>query len=485
MSGMNIENGSSIKDLSKPLSITLIMVCIYMFLYIERPWESIRYLQGIPIERFFAIATIIVAFLNGKLKVVSSPINRWVYGLLALHFLLAPFAFNPAYAVDQGIEYAKMVVLYMLMLAVADDEKKLKLLIKVFVFSMMFYMLHSLWEYYNGRVAWAMGISRMVGVDATSNDPNTFGGGVVLSLPFVYALLRSEAQSAYRKLYYVYFALAIICIVLTGSRSAFVAFVFLLILLGVAQTGRKRILFLFIALFSIAIIWTIMPEEKQERIRTLWDNNAGPENAHESAKGRLVGFEVSWKMFERKPFTGVGAGGKNFIGYRMENRIDDAGHESPSQAHNLYGEVLAEFGVFGAILFVGLVLTIYHYVFKVRSLLKSEMSMNYFPYLVSQAIIASLLLLLLLGLSGHNFYRPLWLWIAAWAGILVKITVKASSFSKSLRSVRPLGLARGAVIPPLGQRSSSLDFQCPGLRQLKVPPRQGAGHTSGVGDNAQ
>lgn len=404
----------------KPLSLVFVMVCIYIFLVIERPWESIRFLNEVPIERIFALAMIFCALLSGKFKIVDSPMNKWVYGLLALHFILAPFAFNSGYALDQGVEYAKMVVLYLLMLAVVDDEKSLKVLVKVYAFSMMVYVMHSLWEYHNGRHDFKMGITRMLGVDSTFNDPNTFGASVVLSLPFVYALMRSESNKLFRYCYYSYFIMALICIVLTGSRSSSMALVFLLLLWAAIQKGKKKVLIFFGVVMAIALIWNGMPDDKRDRIRTLWNKDVGSGGAHMSAEGRLIGWQVSWKMFKREPFTGVGAGGKNFIGYRMANNIDEPGQESPTESHVLYGEILAELGMFGMAIFCGLVLTILK---STSSLMMrfNTLICNAFSSRLCAAIIACLLLLLFLGLGGHNFYRPLWLWLAAWTGSLLRI----------------------------------------------------------------
>lgn len=405
-------------------STILIMVCIYIFLVIERPWESIRHLQDFPIEKTFAIALIIIAFLHQKLKIVSSPTNKWVYGLLAMHFILAPFAFNMSDALDQGVEYAKLIVLYLLMLSVAEDDDALKLLVKAYVFSMILYASHSLWEFHNGRHVYRMGIIRMVGVDSTYNDPNAFGGSIVLSLPFVYALLKTELDVWKRRIYYAYYVLAMVCVVLTGSRSSFVAVIFLGLLWTFAQKGMRKIKIMVLLIPLVFVVWSLMPVEKQDRIRTLWNPEAGPANAQASAEGRLEGFKVSWKMFKQVPFTGVGAGGKNFIGYRMANHIDEEGHEMPNQAHNLYGEVLAEFGIVGAILMSGLVICIFRSVIVVRNKMALAGVYNFSSHLAF-AIAAALLLLLFLGLGGHNFYRPLWLWLAAWAGALLRISTKS------------------------------------------------------------
>jgi O-antigen ligase len=403
-------------------SAILVMVCIYVFLCIERPWESIRYLDGLPIERGFALLMILVAVMTGRFKVKSSAANVWVYGLLALHFLLAPFAYNSGYAVDQGIEYAKMAVLYLLMLTVVDDRDSLDILLKAFIFSMMVYTLHSLWEYHNGRYVWRMGITRMVGVDRTFSDPNAFGASVVLSVPIAYALLRSETRPKLRRLYYLYFAMVVTCVVLTGSRSASVALVFLILLWAALQKGRRKVWIFSLAIISLAIVWSVMPAEKQERISSIWDKDAGPANAQKSSEGRWLGFDAGWQMFRKQPFTGMGAGGKNFVEYRL-NYLDGI----PEQPHNLYAQVLGGMGLLGGVFFTGLVVSTWRACLKVRRELRFRVEGTSYYYDVSGAIIITLVLLLLLGVAGHNFYRPHWFWLAAWASCLVRQLPEATT----------------------------------------------------------
>lgn len=423
-----MENHISQSTPFKPKSLVFVMVCIYIFLFIERPWESISFLNGVPVERAFAIVLIVMAILKNKFRTVTSPTNVWVYGLLALHFVLAPFAFMPGAAVDQGVEYAKMVVLYILILAVVDNDEELNIIAKVYVFSMIFYVTHSLWEYSNGRYVWRMGIMRMVGVDKTFSDPNSFGASILLSLPFAYALLRSAQTTLYRLIYCTYFVVAIICVVLTGSRSAFIGVVFVLLLWGLMRQGKRKYFVIASVLISLCVVWSVMPTDKQDRIRTLWDKDAGPAAAHESAEGRWLGLLAGWKMFTQVPLTGVGAGGKNFIGYRMAHHIDKAGEESPLQAHNLYGEVLAEFGIWGAVFLTGLIVSTIRCCSTAKKRLASLNETTSFLYLFANGILLGLLLLLLLGLVGHNFYRPLWLWLAAWAGCLVRLTSKDTNY---------------------------------------------------------
>ena len=56
------------------------------------------------------------------------------------------------------------------------------------------YLAHSFREYLAGRHTYRMGISRMIGVDKTLGDPNSFGASIVFALPFVAALWRSRTR---------------------------------------------------------------------------------------------------------------------------------------------------------------------------------------------------------------------------------------------------------------------------------------------------
>lgn len=435
----------TIKD-EKKASLALLSVCVYIFLLTDRPWESIRYLVGIPIELPYAVLMILVTIFNGKFHFVKSRTNVWVYSLILFHYIIVPFSFDSKFALDQNYEYAKSVLIYFLILSVAEDEYSLHILVKAFVLSMLIFMVHSLWEYHNGRHVYRMGIARMVGVGETS-DPNSFGASVVLSLPFVYALLRSEVKPFLQKVYLVYFALAAFCVILTGSRSATVALVALVLLWGGVQKGRKKFYLIAFVLFSLGVVWTIMPDDKRERVRTIWDEDAGPENAAQSAHGRLVGWQVSWEMFKQNPFTGVGPGGENFIGYRMSHNIDRIvdSEPTPLQSHNLYGQVLAALGLPGALLFVGLIFATWH---NSRTSLKKleaqSCEENVFLCSLARAIMATLFLLLLLGLAGHNFYRGLWLWMAAWSGSLVLVAESKPPLRPAM--VRHLATGDGSTL---------------------------------------
>jgi O-antigen ligase len=146
------------------------------------------------------------------------------------------------------------------------------------------------------------------------------------------------------------------------------------------------------------------------RFMTIIDPSVGPANAQESGQGRIQGFFVGLNLFSRFPITGVGPGGwRPASGMKIES-------------HNLYGQMLGELGAVGAVAFLLLLLSIG---LGVRKLLKqikaNETRPQMLPlYHLVQAIGISTLLLLLMGMFGHNLYRYNYVWYAAFLSVLAR-----------------------------------------------------------------
>jgi O-antigen ligase len=187
----------------------------------------------------------------------------------------------------------------------------------------------------------------------------------------------------------------------------FVGFVFLSATLG--RSRRQQILSVVLGAALLVVAWVAMPEENKDRLRTVWKPQAGPDNALESAHGRVEGLLAGLEMNSRYPVCGVGIGG--FIPYRVRE-VDGVRLE----AHSLIGQLLGETGLLGALTFLAMIGTTWY-----NCVLTKRVSNDCGQPLVSalasltRACQISLLLLLFFGLFGHNLLRFTWLWIAAFA----------------------------------------------------------------------
>ncbi len=370
----------------------------YMFLFIDRPFEVWPWLGDLHIERVYMLFTMAVWLVY--------PYKRWLpnaqhfaYAALATA-VLACWAVSPWAATGQNIveDWFKIVVFYFLLVTTVHDEAGLKQMATGFLCVMGLYLVHSFREYLAGRHTYRMGISRMIGVDSTLGDPNSFGASIVFALPLVAAFWRAGVGGRRgRALITGYVGLSCLCVLLTGSRSSLLGLLvwFLIIIWGTKYRVRA------ILAFAIAapLAFVALPESMQTRFETIVNPDAGPANAQESGQGRIEGFYKGIALWQSSPLTGVGPGA-----WRPATN-------SKIESHNLYGQILGETGSLGAAAFLLLLGT---YWMNLRAIKRargySPDARTDFLYLLSSSIGVAIFLLLFMGNFGHNLFRFTWLW---------------------------------------------------------------------------
>jgi O-antigen ligase len=377
----------------------------YMWLYIHRPFEIWPALGVLQVERVYMLLAIAAWLVY--------PHKRWLPN--GLHWAFLAFAsvtflcwVNSPWS-DVGYQtvedYAKVTVFYLLLVTAIRDEADLRKFLLAFLAIMAVYMGHSLWEYLNGRHMFRMGIVRMIGMGVSMSDPNTFSASILYSLPLVVPVWVAFRHALARLFLVGYVPLAVLCILLTGSRSAFVGLLAFFVFTMAFNARRWR--WAVLALPLVPLVWVAMPAALQNRFTTLVDPSVGPANAQQSAGGRLWGFQRGLDLLSRSPITGVGPGA-----FAVAAR---AGHQS----HNLYGQVAGEMGTLGILAFAGLVGCFAYNAVSVRRLYEYDGLAPDFPYHVVQAISIAVLLLLLMGWGGHNLFRFTWLWFGAFEVVAV------------------------------------------------------------------
>src|SRR5919198_6331418 len=208
----------------------------YMFLFIHRPFEVWPFLGDLHVERIYMLGAMVAVALN--------PGKRWLpnwqhlaYAGFAAAVLLcwgaSPFADAGEVTVEN---WFKVLVFYALLVVTVHDERGLRRILLGFLIVMALYMTHSLREYIGGRVSFRMGIYRMLGVDTSLGDPNSFGASIVYALPFVLPFWSCKPSPLLRWFLAGYVGLSILCVALTGSRSSFLG----VLICAVAMMLRSR-----------------------------------------------------------------------------------------------------------------------------------------------------------------------------------------------------------------------------------------------------
>jgi hypothetical protein len=362
----------------------------YMFLFIDRPFEVWPWLGELHVERIYMLLTLAVWTVYPNKRWLSNT-QHAAYIAFALAvlgcWLMSPFADHGQPIVE---DWFKIVVFYFLLVTTVHDEEGLKQIVVGFMTVMGLYLLHSFREYLGGRYKFRMGIPRMVGVDDTLGDPNSFGASIVFALPIVVAIWRTGFGGMLgRWMLLGYVGLSSLCILLTGSRSSLLGLLvwFSLIIWG------TRYRFLALAAFFA------LPEELQTRFETIINPDVGPANAKESSEGRIQGLLNGLMLFQRSPLNGVGPGA-----WRPATG-------SPIESHNLYGQLMGELGFLGIASFLFLLLCYWMNFRAMKRLCEQYPEWNNnLLFTLPRAIGVGIFLLLFMGNFGHNLFRFTWLW---------------------------------------------------------------------------
>lgn len=413
-----------------PRSLALWLMVGYLGLFIIRPWEVLfPWLAEIHIERLYALFMIAVVLVSKKKQFHMDGQTAAVLLFVGSIWLSAVFSFNSDLAWEGFTEYAKLAVIYFVMILVVRYPYDLVFVVVSYVAIMQVYLVKSQWEFFvHGQHRYDMGVVRMTGIETTFGGPNNLAMSIVVSLPLAWFLwtnrrfVSSTWPSFWRKLFPrflgIYFLLAGSSIVLTNSRSGMISFIVFICLIMLRGKGIfRRLKYVILGIAFLGIAWQVMPEENRGRLETVWAPESGPANARTSAEGRVEGLYAGIEMLKRHPLVGVGVA--NFALYRSLY-LDGTYLE----AHNLVGQVLGETGLFGAISFavmVGVILV------NCRSIREKHIEasnrtldvLKDFSYGCRDAII----LLFFAGLFGHNLLRFNWLWLAAFAHLAMQFSV--------------------------------------------------------------
>jgi O-antigen ligase len=374
-----------------------------MWLFIHRPFEIWPSWEGLHVERVWMIVALVAWPISGRIRWTPNPLHL-AYAAFALTVLFCWFASPWMSYLRAGLaveNYFKLLVFYVILVTTIRTEADLRKLVLALVAIMALYQLHSAREFFAGRHVYRMGIARMVGVDKSLGDPNSFSASILYIFPFVVPcwVIVTEERPRWRKLLIGYVVLSLFCILMTGSRGALLS---LILYTSIpAMRSRHRWKFLSAALLLAPLAWFVLPEHLQDRFHTIIDPSYGPEEAKMSAEGRLEGLWIGVRLWQAYPLTGCGPG----AWMPATNTL--------LESHNLYGQVMGELGTPGVVTFAAIVALLW---LNARSIKRDYRRRGWekdFLYHLADATGIAIIILLFLGNAAHTLYRFNWLWYGA------------------------------------------------------------------------
>jgi putative inorganic carbon (HCO3(-)) transporter len=243
---------------------------------------------------------------------------------------MGPYRFtDPSWAVSI---FNKVFLLYFVACLCIDTEKKLKVLVYVFVVSVVYLVYWANDQYLSGRFYGRLaGPVDVHGVGSYA-DENNFAMMFVTLLPYLWFGRFLFRRRLIRWGLCLMIPLGWHAIFLTGSRGALIGVA--VTILVIAMRSRQRLLGLWlIPAFIVAYQWQAGKVMK-ERADTISEYST-----ETSASSRLEAWAAALNMISDHPLTGVGL---NSFGPAFPHYSD----KTPREAHNTLFQITAESGIF-------------------------------------------------------------------------------------------------------------------------------------------
>jgi O-antigen ligase len=280
-----------------------------------------------------------------KKPVDISATKNVVSGIALLFFAMLiqlPYAADPEMAnhifVDRVIKFA---MLTFFMAALIRTPKSLGLFLAAFLFACFYVTQESARGAITGGLVWEnQGVMRLHGAVPIYRHPNSLAGIAMGTIPFCIFLWPAIQRRWVKLLLIPPLITSFICVLYSGSRTAYVAF-FAFILYWFWQSQNKKKWVMWTVLIAV-VAMPLVPDQYIGRFKSI----GGEEAQGHSKEARIIILEDAWEVLKTHPL-GVGVASFPAVRREMFGRKQDT--------HNLYLEVATNLGVQGFIVFAFLI----------------------------------------------------------------------------------------------------------------------------------
>jgi O-antigen ligase len=276
------------------------------------------------------------------------PESAMVIAFLGACVISTPMSIYARHAVEQTLDLAKIVLVYVLLENVVTNEKRLRTVMFTMVIGGMFPALGTIDHYRSGifvehtRAAWR----------GLFGNPNEDAYGLLILIPLAMALARTSRRLV-RMALWAAIATYVLAIFLTFSRGGLIALFIVLAAIGWKERSAVIKTVMAVGLVGGLIVMALF-----------WTRSSGDLsniNQDTTVRQRLATFEAGGLMFINNPLLGVGPG-DSMVAYPLYvPKAAHCGCQDQLIIHNSFLQVLSETGLLGFVPFVTLIVgSLYH-----------------------------------------------------------------------------------------------------------------------------
>jgi putative inorganic carbon (HCO3(-)) transporter len=362
---------------------------------------------------------------KGNVSSGMDPVAKRLWILVGYIVVTIPFVEWPGSVLHNLETFAKSLCFFFFVVATVDTTRKLRVLLAVVVATQLWRVFEPLYMHvtsgYWGSMTslgnWEY-MDRLAGSPYDIINSNGLGFVIIMTLPLLHFLIKPNTTA--RRLLWAGVACAMVyALVLSASRSAFLAFVFLC--LFVIWRSKHRAPLLAVAVVGGIIAFTLMTDLQRERYVSIYSHDA-PGAA--TAEGRITGVIQDFKVSLRRPLFGHG------LGTSREANAHYRGEGIPS--HNLYTEAAEELGYIGLALLLSLIWSFLSACTKARQVVNAALSGDQrlkFLQNVADSLLVVVAVDLFFSFASYGLSEPYWYFIGGLSVVTARLAVKLATAS--------------------------------------------------------
>ena len=323
-------------------------------------WLSLTVFLTPFLPTMVCIAMLIFTGLTLGLKLLATPdmklkyskVNVW---LLIFILIIGITAFT-SISLEESLNIALVMIAfafaYFIIINTIENQKQFKSILYLFVIAAAISAVYGIYQYIFGDVysqAWLdaeMFEDIKMRVYSTFENPNVYGEYLILAIPIAVSLFWTE-KGFWKKTFLLgIVAITTLAMVLTFSRGCWLGILLALAILAIIIDRR----FIILGLIGLMCLPFVLPDTIIQRFTSIGDMSDS------STSYRVYIWMGSLAMLKDYWFSGIGLGETSF---NTIYPLYSYNNIQTPHSHNLFIQIVSQFGILGLIMFLGVVYNFY------------------------------------------------------------------------------------------------------------------------------
>jgi O-antigen ligase len=309
------------------------------------PWETAITISSLgTVTRLvgFGLAGIwvISVLITGKLRKLH-PYHILFFFYMLFNIASIFWTVSPDLTLTRIKTFIQLAILTWILWDLFTTPASLRMAMQVFIFGAYLTIASQFFNFSSGQTIADYSDGRYTGAGQNANE---FALILSLSLPLAWHLATTQKPGRGARILkvinFVYIPLAVFATILTASRTSLLTNIPALIYIAGTMRNIKpvyRLIFFFIIVLAFIFIYPRIPQATFDRLSTIGESIAGNDLG-----GRTRLWKGSFEIFLNHPYLGIGS-----------NALSEPG-QLGAFAHNTFLSILAELGLAGFLLFMGI-----------------------------------------------------------------------------------------------------------------------------------